>query len=194
MTSFPEHHPNLMVFACGNPSRGDDALGPVLLERVEDWVRHHPRHHVEAVEDFQFQVEHTLDLQGRDLVLFVDAAIRGPDPYAFYRVLPAPDFCHSTHALTPKALLHAFITLDVGPPPPAFALEVRGHGFRLGRDLSPQARINLEDSWAFLERLLETPSRCLWEDFGTQRVDRNIRDFPGPRRALIPASGPGAIG
>jgi Ni,Fe-hydrogenase maturation factor len=50
-----------VVLGCGNPSRGDDALGPALLDRVEEWLRLHPDRRVVALGDFQLQVEHTLD-------------------------------------------------------------------------------------------------------------------------------------
>ena len=29
---------SVLVFACGNPSRGDDALGPLLLDRLRVWL------------------------------------------------------------------------------------------------------------------------------------------------------------
>lgn len=159
---------NVVVLGCGNPGRGDDGLGPALMERVEGWIRRHPDASVAAVEDFQFQVEHTLDLQGRDLILFLDAAGTGPDPFALRSLAPALDPGYSSHALSPSALLHAFLALDFGPPPPAFALGVRGHDFALGRELSPQARANLEAAWALVERLLAVPSRSRWEEACTR--------------------------
>ena len=66
----------LLVLAVGNPSRGDDALGPLLLERLQadGWDA---GGQVELLCDFQLQVEHTLDLQGRSAVLLVDAARPG---------------------------------------------------------------------------------------------------------------------
>ena len=61
----------IIILGCGNPSRGDDAMGPALLERVVRWICLHSDKSVAAVEDFQFQVEHSLDLEGQDLALFV---------------------------------------------------------------------------------------------------------------------------
>lgn len=160
MTPFPK----VVVLGCGNPSRGDDALGPALMERLEAWMRLHPDRPVEAVEDFQFQVEHALDLQDQDLALFLDSAASGPNPYAFRMIIPAAGASVSTHALSPPVLLEAFLRLDFGAPPPAFSLGVRGHVFELGEELSPQAKGNLEEAWALLEGLLESPSQNAWED------------------------------
>jgi hydrogenase maturation protease len=170
LTKRPVRIPKVVVLGCGNPSRGDDALGPALMARVETWISAHPDRPVTAVEDFQLQVEHTLDLQGRDLALFVDASASGHEPVVLHPVRPAVDFSFSTHALSPPALLQAFATLDRGTPPPAFALAVRGYSFGLGHSLSPQAAQSLEAAWTLLERMLENPSRKGWEELCTPDV------------------------
>lgn len=131
------------------------------MERVTEWIRRHPDRPVEAVEDFQLQVEHALDLEGHDLAVFVDASASGPEPVALHRITPSANSSFSTHALSPAALLQAFMTLGRGAPPTAFALAVRGHEFDLGRPLSPQGERNLERAWVVLERLLENPPTSL---------------------------------
>ena len=60
-----------LVFAWGNPSRGDDALGPCFLEALEAMAPDA----TELLTDFQLQVEHSLDLVGRQKILFVDASV-----------------------------------------------------------------------------------------------------------------------
>ncbi len=52
----------ILIFAYGNVSRGDDGLGPLLLERIES---HIDPQKVELLCDFQLQIEHALDLEGR---------------------------------------------------------------------------------------------------------------------------------
>jgi hydrogenase maturation protease len=158
----------VVVFACGNPSRGDDALGPALMAWLEAWLRRNPGTSVRIVEDFQFQVEDTLDLQACELALFVDASATAPDPFEFLPLTAAAQPAWSTHALSPAALLQAYMTLGFGAPPPAFLLGVRGHSFILGEPLTPQAGRNQEAAWALLERLLEDPRPNAWlEECGT---------------------------
>lgn len=137
----------LLLLAVGNPSRGDDALGPRLLEHLQA----KRLAHVELLTDFQLQVEHVLDLVGRQAVVFVDAAASGPAPYAFYRVGPHRDASHSSHALSPQALLDVYSRL-YGAPPAAHVLAIRGYDFSLGAELSARARDNLVAAEA---RLLE---------------------------------------
>lgn len=178
----------IIILGCGNPSRGDDAVGPLLLERVGHWIRMHPERPVVGVEDFQLQVEHALDLEDRDLALFVDAAASGPDPFTLTRIQPLVDSSFSSHAISPQAVLHAFLAIGHEEAPPAFLLAVRGHSFELGEDLSPEARNNLEAAWCLLERLLEAPSLERWERLGSlhsaqallQSLDQRVEGLQEP--------------
>lgn len=138
----------LLVFAYGNPSRGDDALGPLLLERLAALNLSG----VELLTDFQLQVEHALDLQGRERVLFIDASVSCPPPYLFARLQPQQDASYTSHAMSPAALLQACLDLN-GSAPPAWLLAVRGESFELGESLSAGASRNLEQAFSLLREL-----------------------------------------
>ena len=143
----------VLVLACGNPSRGDDALGPLLVERLSrdtDLARCG----IETLTDFQLQIEHVLDLQDRARIIFVDAAVSGPEPYAFTRLYQSPDASLGTHALAPGALLALYRQVTADDPPPARLLAIRGYGFELGAPLSERASANLERAWRLLTRIL----------------------------------------
>jgi hydrogenase maturation protease len=145
----------VVLLGYGNPSRGDDALGPLLLDRVRRWVEERPGAGVEAVEDFQLQIEHVLDIAGHAAVVFVDAHVSCPPPFCFARVAAAEDASYTTHELSPAALLHVYRQTVGGEPPPAYVLSVRGERFELGEPLSAAARSHLEGAWTFLRELLE---------------------------------------
>ena len=83
----------VLVFGYGNPSRGDDAVGPEFVRRLElRCANLIARGIVEVLTDFQLQVELTLDLQGREQVYFVDACAEANAPgYAVRAVVPAAD-------------------------------------------------------------------------------------------------------
>lgn len=153
----------LVVFAWGNPSRGDDALGPEFLAAVE--VMTVPRDlELAFVTDFQLQPEHALDLVGCDLALFVDASTTAPAPFAFGVVNAAADSTFTSHALSPGAVLAAYERVVGERPPPAFALAIRGERFALGEPMSVAARENLEAAVAFYRRLLEAPAAQRWAE------------------------------
>lgn len=153
----------VVVFAVGNPSRGDDAIGPELYGRLAKWLENEGlATGVELIEDFQLQIEHALDLQGRHLVLFVDAGLGTPAPYTFRRVTPSADFAHTTHELPPEAVLRVYVQTVGGEPPPAFVLCVRGEKFELGEPLSSPAVSNVEAAFALLQRLCRQPLQTVW--------------------------------
>lgn len=129
----------VLVLAVGNPSRGDDAIGPLLAERLEAAA---PAD-VEVLTDFQLQIEHVLDLRDRRLVIFADAAVSGAEPFSFAPLGPAPRTGYITHALSPATLVLHYRRL-FGVPPEAFVLAVRGYEFDLGTPLSAAAARNLE--------------------------------------------------
>jgi hydrogenase maturation protease len=139
----------VLVFAWGNPSRGDDALGPALLEMLE--TRQHASgdlDHVELLTDFQLQVEHALDLQGRERVLFIDASVSAQPPYELHPLLAERDASYTTHAMNPAAVLAVYEQINDGPPPPAWLLSIRGYAFELGQPVSAQASSNLQEAYA----------------------------------------------
>jgi hydrogenase maturation protease len=139
----------LLVMAVGNPSRGDDALGPSFIERAETALAQEiAAGAVELLTDFQLQIEHALDLMGRRRVVFVDASVTAPAPFAFARVLPERDATAASHAMSPAAVLDAH-RRAFGEPPPAWVLGIRGERFELGEALSSAAREHLEAAVRF---------------------------------------------
>jgi hydrogenase maturation protease len=153
----------VVIFAIGNPSRGDDALGPLLLDRLTGWIDQQGlAERFDLVEDFQLQIEHALDLSGRELALFVDAGECTPGPFRFYPVVAASGALHTTHQLPPAAVLQVYALTEALPAPSAFILCIRGESFELGEALSPAAEENLDSAFAFLQNLLPTPDAKAW--------------------------------
>ena len=137
----------MLVLAVGNPSRGDDALGPELAARLEAAAL--PG--VEVITEFQLQVENALDLEGRERVVFVDAGTGTPGPFELRRVSPAAEFLHTSHAISPEAVLATYERVTGKEPPEAWVLCVRGESFELGEGLSEGAARNLEAAWEGLK-------------------------------------------
>lgn len=153
----------VVVFAVGNPSRGDDAIGPTLLAWLEGWLAGQGRvPEVDLVEDFQLQIEHAIDLEHRRLALFIDAGQGTPVPFDFAAIMPRADWGHSTHALEPQQVLAVYAQTNPTPPPAAFVLCVRGESFELGAPLSAVARDHCAAAQAFLQRLLSDPDPAAW--------------------------------
>lgn len=152
----------LLVFGYGNPSRGDDALGPLFLEALQERLASSPMGNIEFLQDFQLQIEHALDLAGRDRVLFVDAHAGCPPPYRFERLSPHRDESYTTHAMSPQALLEVYRRLNRSGPPPCYLLSIRGERFGLGEVLSRAAESNLQCALRFAETLIGETASMDW--------------------------------
>lgn len=153
---------SLVIFAVGNPSRGDDALGPLLMAELEN----QSLPGVTLVTDFQLQIEHALDLDGHDLALFIDAGTGTPAPFDFYEVSAAAGMSITTHALTPSAVLQVHAQLRPVTPP-AFVLCIRGDHFELGEGPGEAARTHLQAARAHLAECLALPEAQAWRQWQT---------------------------
>jgi hydrogenase maturation protease len=137
----------ILIFGWGNPSRGDDALGPLFVEHMEALIARHPEWgEIECLTDFQLQVENALDLQGRQRVLFVDASVKTPAPCILERISALKDASFSTHAMSPQSVLQVYSEIEDDEAPPCWLLTIRGEAFELGSPLSTAAQDYLQQA------------------------------------------------
>lgn len=139
-----------LIFTWGNPSRGDDALGPLIYEQLlADFFDD-----LDLLTDFQLQIEHAVDLEQRQRILFVDASVSATAPFEFCRLQAVKDDSYSTHAVSPQSLLSVYEKVNSLAAPPAFMLSVRGYQFDLGLPLSDSAEANMNEALNFIKKLV----------------------------------------
>ncbi|MCX7742212.1 MAG: hydrogenase maturation protease [Tepidimonas sp.] len=141
----------LLVLGWGNLSRGDDALGVLLVQQLEqDAAALVSCGVLECLIDHQLQVEHALDLAQRQRVLFVDAAPGLAGPFEVRTVQPRPGRTPFTHALEPAALLDVAQRQLGLALPVAKLLALRAQTFELGQPPSPagMAALQAARAWA----------------------------------------------
>ena len=135
----------ILLLGYGNEYRGDDGIGPVILQRVAAEVEKIP------LQELTLDLAETLAQY--ELVVFIDAAVSG-DPVAWRELkaahLPSP----LSHHLPPETLLFYAETLYQRTPR-AFLLSVRGYSFEFGERLSLQAEDNVQAALAILEGWLQ---------------------------------------
>lgn len=147
------HH---VIFCLGNPSRGDDGLGPAVAQQLPADAH--------VIEDFQLLVEHCLDLpnakQTNSAVLFIDAAVNQHQAIAFTELTPKQDHHYLSHALAPDALLGLNQQL-FGAAPVSYLLSLKGEQFELGTGLSKKAQRISQQASALVNQILheENPQR-----------------------------------
>ena len=123
----PDHDaqaaPVIWVLGYGNAGRGDDGLGPALVQAL----RACDLSGVTLDEAFQLMVEHAERLAEVDVAVLVDAALTGPAPFSFRAVTAGGGTAarYSTHVVTPEDLVALANTL-YGRCARTFLLGIRG--------------------------------------------------------------------
>lgn len=111
---------------------------------------------VECLTDFQLQVEHALDLKGRQRVLFVDASFE-VSGIAATCIEARRDATFTSHAISPQSVMQTYLDIERSDPPPCWLLAIGGRSFELGEPLSTVAAANLESALAWAGDWLATP-------------------------------------
>ena len=153
--------PHTLVLGWGNPGRGDDGLGPALV----DLLGERAPGGVDVESDYQLQVEDAAECAGHRRVIFVDADRTGPEPFSCRRLEPSSAaLSFSSHSVSPGGLL-ALTRELFGKEPEAWLVGVRGYEFdSFHEGLSRRARSNLAAAVDYLTaalregRLEETPT------------------------------------
>lgn len=141
----------VLIFTYGNPSRGDDALGPAMFDMLEKHKQETcDLDEVDILTDFQLQIEHAVDLTDRQYILFVDACVNCPEPFELNPLQAERDDSYTTHAMSPAAVLSVYEQINQSEPPPAYLLTIRAYKFGLGLPISEQARANLQMAYQFV--------------------------------------------
>lgn len=135
-----------LVFAIGNPQRGDDGVAAEVCAGIGqgDW---------KIVETMELMPEMADEVAAADQLVFVDADYRGGAP----SLAPLPPVaCHPgplTHSLRPCDLV-SFARRLHGFKGPAWLLRVPGTDFGLGSPLSETAKTNAAVAARLLSELL----------------------------------------
>jgi len=148
-------HKPVLLLGYGNPSRGDDGLGPALLEMIEADRRQGRAPDIfDTLTDYQLQIEHALDMQKRQLVVFIDATLSATAPFDYSLLEPCRDNSYTSHAMSPAALLAVYEQVCGEPLPDAYLLGISAYQFDLGTSITAQAREHLGKARNFLRELL----------------------------------------
>lgn len=141
----------VLIITYGNPSRGDDALGPVMFDLLEAHKQEtEALDEVDILTDFQLQIEHAIDLENRQRILFVDAGVCCAEPFELHRLQAQKDDTFTTHAMSPASVLSVYEQINQQEAPPACLLTIRGYEFGLGLPISEAAGKNLGLAYQFI--------------------------------------------
>ncbi len=129
----------LLVIAWGQRTRGDDAAGPLFLDRLRHVLGNDYLDRVDLIEEDQLHAELALQLLDRERVLLVGADPGASPPYALQAVRPGDDASLSSPVLSAPALMAVCEAFHGRPPPPVTLLGLTAQRFAPGRRLSSAA-------------------------------------------------------
>jgi hydrogenase maturation protease len=165
----------VLVFGYGNVSRGDDALAPLLIERLQnEQVTSACGHPIKYLTDYQIQIEHILDMQGCERVLLIDAHQSLQRPFQFYQVSAKLETSYTTHGMTPSTLLHTYETTLRMSAPLTCVLAIQGEAFNLGEPLSTVAGSNLLSAYKYCMEIFKHSDFAKWDENSTSRYDTQL--------------------
>ena len=137
---------NVLVVGIGNPDRGDDGIGPLVVRQLAGRVAPSITL-IERTGDALALIE---DWAGRDAVVLVDAAAAGTAPGRVHRIdlleedLPTDLARASTHAFGVADTVGLARTLDLLPAS-VIVYAVEGANFEPGAALSPEVAAAAEE-------------------------------------------------
>ena len=149
----PSSDAAITVFAWGNESRGDDAIGAILAKRIIDL----DDPSINVVEDHQLNIEHVIDIADEVPILFIDASVAIESDYLLEKLTPLRDASISTHSISPVALLDLYEQTLGRVAPDAYLLHVRGNSFELGDEIGEPAFESVNKAWRYLGDLFSRP-------------------------------------
>ncbi|HVP64249.1 MAG TPA: hydrogenase maturation protease [candidate division Zixibacteria bacterium] len=127
----------LLIIGYGNPLRGDDGIGPAVMDALENSPI---AARAELLQRHQLGPELAEQVAAADAVIFVDASAVGTPGEIRTRKLQAPEVATSdlTHHVSPEVLLATAREL-YGRAPNAALVTVSGESFEVGAVMSDTA-------------------------------------------------------
>ena len=175
---------SIFFYGFGNPGRQDDGLGPGIIEEIEKLKCAD----VDTDANYQLQVEDAEEMARHDLVVFIDASMKGEGAFTVRKVSPVSSLGFTSHVVSPESLL--LICRDVfGKSPDTWVIGIRGYEFEFTEGLTERARINFQKALDFIIILLsEYKGRKMAEKKTILIIDDDA-DLRASMRIMLEASG-----
>lgn len=141
----------ILIYAYGNPGRQDDGLGNRFVDELGKWITNKNIQGIELESNYQLNIEDSLKIADKDIVIFVDASNEDIEDIHFSAVEPSEGRSEfTTHSASPAFVLALCIRL-YDKHPKTYLLQIRGYEWEFKEGLSAKAEKNLQKALEFLE-------------------------------------------
>ncbi len=151
----------ILIQAIGNPLRSDDAVGPLLIERLSDEATHRFDDTIELEWVYQLQIENAEQWHHYEKVIVIDADSRAAEPLSWRELTEQRNVAHETfdsHQKSPESvyrLMRQFFETTSSPlPTRVFVLGIQAEIFEIGEHLSCTSQRALQKAEKYLVQVL----------------------------------------
>jgi hydrogenase maturation protease len=148
-----------LVYGIGNVGRQDDGLGIRLVQRLSDRIKELGKDEALVLEsNYQLSIEDALLISTFDVAIFIDASRENPPvaPFSVRQIKYSPEVSFTTHAMNISSIVGLSEEL-YGRSPRTYLIAVRGYEWEIAENLSPQASVNLDQTFESLTGIFGTP-------------------------------------
>lgn len=142
----------ILVYGYGNPGRQDDALGNIMVEKLEEWAEENKLSNIEFDSNYQLNIEDADSISNFDIVYFLDASIEEIDSFELTEVQPSKNTVEFTmHAVSPGFVLDLCKKI-YSKSPKTYLLHLKGYEFEFMEEITEKASENLDAGFEFMKK------------------------------------------
>lgn len=164
----------VLIYGYGNPGRQDDALGILLVERMEHWAKENGLESIDFDSNYQLNIEDAMAISEYDTVIFADASIEEIDDFVITEVKPSQKTEFTMHAMAPEFVLHLCQKL-YKKFPDTYLIHLKGCEFEFYGKLTDAAEQNLSKAVELLKSII----------IDTDNARKLMKDFIGKQEEKI---------
>jgi hydrogenase maturation protease len=141
----------ILIYGYGNPGRQDDGLGIYFAEAMEKWACEKGIKNIFFDTNYQLNIEDSLLMTDKDIVLFADASNVGPGFNIKKLIGTGAISSFSTHKINPESLVCLCEQL-YNKSPVSYLITIKGYEWKACQEMSEMARKNLDSALYFLQK------------------------------------------
>lgn len=149
----PGKLPRILVYGYGNPGRQDDALGVMLSEEIDSWVKEENYSEIDTDQNYQLNIEDAFKISQYDIVVFADASINDIESFQMDLVVPDTKSDFSMHSVSPSFVTGLCFEV-FNKKPIIYQLQIKGYKWVFMEKISRRAKNNLSTAELFLKNFL----------------------------------------
>jgi hydrogenase maturation protease len=155
----------ILVYGYGNPGRQDDALGVMLAQRVEEWIKRKKLGGITVDTNYQLNIEDATLVAEHDVVIFTDASMeKQVNDFVVSQVKPNNKTSFTMHAVNPGFILDICRKMYKRTPE-TFLIHIRGYEWELKEGVTAAATKNLEKATRYVKNALLYPDLLTIKDY-----------------------------